>query len=251
MNTILHVGRQPASHETARHSHHDWELVYCTGGAGEFVFDGGLVLPYTTDQVAVIPPGMPHANRSVRGFTNIHILMSDLPLEADRPLIIDGDANRFLYDAFNAALHYFTGSFDGRAFLLPLYGQLIAASLAVRRPDWQRSEAVHRIETDILQNYANAAYDLNTCLRELPFNAEYLKKLFRKETGLTPLQYLTDVRLRNAANELALYDGKENISEIARLCGFSNPLYFSRLFKRKYGVSPRSYKSRALADAAL
>ena len=65
--------------------------------------------------------------------------------------------------------------------------------------------------------------------------------MFKKETGLTPLQYLTDRRLENAASTLSTYLGKGNISETARLCGFGDPLYFSRLFKKKYGVSPRSY----------
>ena len=68
--------------------------------------------------------------------------------------------------------------------------------------------------------------------------------MFKKETGLTPLQYLTDKRLENAASNLAMSGGRGNISEIAYQCGFSEPLYFSRLFKRKYGVSPRSYASK-------
>ena len=37
-----------------------------------------------------------------------------------------------------------------------------------------------------------------------------------------------------------------SITEIAHLCGFRNPLYFSRLFKQKYGVSPREYALSAL-----
>ena len=83
----------------------------------------------------------------------------------------------------------------------------------------------------------------------LPFCAGYLKKVFKQETGLTPLQYLTDKRLENAANNLAMSGGKGSISEIAYQCGFSEPLYFSRLFKRKYGVSPRSYASKQAAPS--
>ena len=85
---------------------------------------------------------------------------------------------------------------------------------------------------------------MNLFLNTLPFSAGYVKKVFKKETGLTPLQYLTDKRLENAASNLTMSGGRGNISEIAYQCGFSEPLYFSRLFKRKYGVSPRSYASR-------
>ena len=113
--------------------------------------------------------------------------------------------------------------------------------LAQYQPGRRHSGAVQRIEDDILQHYPDCAYDLNAYLGTLPFNTEYLKKLFKKETGLTPLQYLTEKRLESAASSLASYWGRGNVSETARLCGFSDPLYFSRLFKRKYGVSPRGY----------
>lgn len=241
MNDIIYVGRHAVTYDVLHHTHTGWELIYCTSGKGEFVF-ADRVLPYTVNQIVIIPPHIPHSNRSETGFTNIHITMSDLPLDIAEPLVMPADRNGFLYNAFNAAFYYYASDFEARDYLLPIYGQLIAASLTVRQPHRLRSDPVHRIETSILQNYSNSAYDLNACLRELPFNAEYLKKLFKKETGKTPLQYLTDVRLGNAANSLAAYDGRENISEIARLCGFSNPLYFSRLFKKKFGVAPRDYK---------
>lgn len=242
MNRITSVGRQPPTFGVARHAHPDWELIFCLTGSGELVFDGG-VLPYTANEIAVIPPNLPHANRSGAGFTNIHLTMADMPLDAAEPEIIPADGNGFLRNAFFAALYYAGGTFAGSAFLLPLYGQLIATSLTVRQPHRLRSDIVSHIETNILQNYADSAYDLNAYLRELPFNAEYLKKLFKKETGRTPLQFLTDTRLKSAAGSLALYENRENISEVARLCGFANPLYFSRLFKKKYGVSPREYRA--------
>ena len=47
--------------------------------------------------------------------------------------------------------------------------------------------------------------------------------------------------MENAASTLSTFWGKGNVSETARMCGFSDPLYFSRLFKKKYGVSPRNY----------
>ncbi|MGN0682328.1 MAG: helix-turn-helix domain-containing protein [Oscillospiraceae bacterium] len=38
---------------------------------------------------------------------------------------------------------------------------------------------------------------------------------------------------------------EQNISQIAYICGFSEPLYFSRVFKKNFGVSPKSYAERA------
>ncbi len=62
---------------------------------------------------------------------------------------------------------------------------------------------------------------------------------FKKHTGTTPCQYLLDIRM-NKAKEL-LKNGTFNISETAEFVGYDNPLYFSRIFKKNMGMSPREY----------
>ena len=215
------------------------------------IFDD-RTLRYSANDIAVIPPCLPHSNISSTGFTNIHIYLDEATLNQTEPFIIPADPNGFLLNAFAAAFYYYSGSPEDQALLLPLYGQLIVASLTTLDQKPLHSEIVQKLENDILENYPDCGYDLNLFLSALPFSAGYLKKVFKKETGLTPLQYLTEKRLENAASNLAMSGGKGNISEIAYQCGVSEPLYFSRLFKRKYGVSPRSYVSKhaALTEAA-
>lgn len=62
---------------------------------------------------------------------------------------------------------------------------------------------------------------------------------FKKHTGTTPGQYLSDIRI-NKAKEL-LKNGTFNISETAEFVGYDNPLYFSRIFKKNVGMSPSEY----------
>ena len=251
MNRIVYAGKHALTFSVSRHLHNSLELIFCTNGCGEMIFDGGT-LRYSTNDIVVVPPRLPHANVSAAGFTNIHICLDEATLNQAEPYVIPADPNGFLLNAFAAAFYYYSGSPEDRSVLLPLYGQLIAASLAARDQKPLRSEIVQSLENDILENYPDCGYDLNIFLNTLPFSAGYIKKVFKKETGLTPHQYLTDKRLENAASNLALSGGKGNISEIAYQCGFSEPLYFSRLFKRKYGVSPRSYAAKytALAKAS-
>ena len=239
MNHIIYAGKHALTWTVSQHLHKGWELIYCIGGDGEMVFEDRR-LGYGVNDVAIIPPMVPHSNVSEGGFTNIHINLADAALSHTEPMIVRADSNGFLLDAFKAAFYYYSEASGGRA-LLPLYGQLIVSHLALCQPGRRHSEVVRQIEDNILQHYPDCTYDLNAYLNSLPFNTEYLKKMFKKETGLTPLQYLTDRRLENAASTLSTYLGKGNISETARLCGFGDPLYFSRLFKKKYGVSPRSY----------
>ena len=239
VNDIIYVGKHALTWTVSRHLHKGWELIYCTSGDGEMIFDDQR-LPYSAHDIAVIPPMMPHVNQSVGGFTNIHMNLTDATLSGAEPRIVRADSTGFLLDAFRAAFYYYSESTAGRA-LLPAYGQLIAAFLTSYQSPQRHSDVVRQVEDHILHHYPDCGYDLNAYLSSLPFNTEYLKKMFKKETGLTPLQYLTDKRLENAASTLSTYFGKGNISETARMCGFSDPLYFSRLFKKKYGVSPRSY----------
>ena len=240
MNDIIYVGRHAITLRVSDHAHESCELIYCTSGSGELRFKD-KVLRYGKDSVVVIPPLLPHSNQSDTGFTNIHINMTDTTLNYKEPVVICCGPNEFLRQAFEAAFYYYSNNGLGRTTLLPVYGQLIASTVQMLSSDNVYSEVVQQIINNILNNYPDADYDLNAYLQSLPFSFEYLKKLFKNEVGMTPRQFLTDKRLENAANNLALSGCGSSISQIARQCGFQEPLYFSRLFKKKYGVSPKNY----------
>lgn len=70
---------------------------------------------------------------------------------------------------------------------------------------------------------------------------------FRQTVGMPPLAYLNEYRLSRALGELLHTDC--TVSEAARRSGFSDPLYFSRVFREKYGMSPRQYRSDYLLSA--
>jgi AraC-like DNA-binding protein len=63
---------------------------------------------------------------------------------------------------------------------------------------------------------------------------------FKKHYGVSPISYLNHYRLSLA--ESMLLDGNDSISEIAYQVGITDPLYFSRLFKKTFGLSPKEYK---------
>lgn len=63
------------------------------------------------------------------------------------------------------------------------------------------------------------------------------RKLFREYTGSSPIDYRNDIRLTNARNKLQ--SGEYNVSEAAYESGFSNLSFFIRLYKKKYGYTPK------------
>lgn len=250
MNDIIYAGKHSLTRNVSRHAHTSWELIYCTGGCGELLFDDGTELSYGAGTVAAIPPYLPHENRSRPGFTNIHLNVQDCTLTGKTPFLVTDDSNSFILNAFLAAFHHFYGSAGQRAMLLDIYGDLIVCYLTSYQSLPTHSRVVEEIESNIIQNYPDCNYELDSYLRSFPFSYDYLRKLFKKELGVTPHKYLIDKRLQTAAEQLRAGSFNSNITEISRLCGFREPLYFSRMFKKKYGVAPSYYGEHAGSGAA-
>ena len=74
-------------------------------------------------------------------------------------------------------------------------------------------------------------------------NPNYFHRLFTTACGVTPLQYLTEVRISHAKYELLNTD--RSVTEIAELCGFSTYNYFCTVFRKRCGMSPRDFRKKA------
>lgn len=74
----------------------------------------------------------------------------------------------------------------------------------------------------------------------------YLSKLFKKETGKTYLQYITEKRIEKAKELMNNTD--LNIYEIASKVSYNNAKYFSQLFKKVEGISPSEYRAKLLEN---
>jgi signal transduction histidine kinase/DNA-binding LacI/PurR family transcriptional regulator/CheY-like chemotaxis protein len=76
--------------------------------------------------------------------------------------------------------------------------------------------------------------------RHVGLSDDYLTYCFRKETGLTPVTYLTRYRINQA--QALLKNSDQSITEIALAVGFSDSGYFSRVFRREVGMPPDIYR---------
>jgi AraC family transcriptional regulator, transcriptional activator of pobA len=78
---------------------------------------------------------------------------------------------------------------------------------------------------------------------QLHLSSKYLSDLLKQETGKTALELIHLYVISEAKTMLAA--GDQRISEIAFQLGFENPPYFSRLFKREVGMSPKEFKNQS------
>ena len=87
-------------------------------------------------------------------------------------------------------------------------------------------------------------YDCDLKAEILPqlcgISGTYFRKIFQANYSVTPQKYILSKRLAHAKNIIDNGD-YDTISEIAASVGYSDPLYFSRAFKKKYGISPSQY----------
>jgi two-component system response regulator YesN len=90
------------------------------------------------------------------------------------------------------------------------------------------------------ENYANEDLNVENICSHLGVSAAYFSTVFRKETGKTFTNFLTDIRMNRAAELLV---GEEmKTYAIAKAVGYSDPNYFSYVFKKQFGVSPSKYR---------
>jgi len=68
-------------------------------------------------------------------------------------------------------------------------------------------------------------------------------RLFKSKTGISPINYINQARLRKASALLKRSHQPLNCEEVARKCGFSDPGYFSTCFRKEFGKSPTLYRN--------
>lgn len=244
MNDVVYVGKHLRTYNVQEHDHDSWEFIYCTSGSGEFTFADKSTLHYSTGDVVIVPPHVNHTNNSVKGFTNIHVRIVDATLPFKSPTVIVDDSDRHVLGAFEDIFFYYNNTLDKRQLLLSALSNLIVNYVIALQNDKQLSKIVEEIKSDIVRNFPDCNYRLDDYLKSLPFSYDYLRKLFKNEMGITPHAYLTHIRMQTAEKLLSSIDHEYNVTKVASMCGYDEPLYFSRVFKKHFDCSPVNYAKR-------
>lgn len=112
--------------------------------------------------------------------------------------------------------------------------------------DLAAQDPVARARSIIHERYAENL-SLASIAGEIFVSSYYLSHLFRRSLGVTFLDYLTNYRLQQARRFLE--DSHCPIEEVAQRVGYADPRHFSKLFKRKLGISPSQYRLRRTSAA--
>lgn len=272
------VWAMPRQEPMGLHRHEFAELTIVTGGAAAHVTEQGRY-PITAGDVFFVPPEQPHGFAEVRGLGLVNVLF--LPARLPEPTAeVKGlpgyqalfesepryrDAQGFaghlrlppeelervaalLRELEAEARAYAPG---GATLAAALFAQLVVrlarsygrhASSAGRR-----LLAVQKAIRHIEERHAEAM-ELNVLATKAGMSLSTFKRAFKTVTGVSPIDYLLQVRLARACH--LLRDAERTVTEAALAAGFNDSNYFARQFRARMGLAPREWRAAQRAAGA-
>jgi len=246
------------------HSHAAIEILGCLHGSLEYEFAGRASVVLQSGSFLVVPPRLPH--RITGGCTTPSrrfsvFLRTTLPRHSEftvftpaeyRDLLVQLLSKRLTQTEIPAARNWeMTALADGivawgqnrgkppfalRTALLSALGFFASA---YRAPRSRSEEELIREACSWLRGHAAEDVALDDLVAHIGYGRSRFFQLFRKQTGVTPLEWLNRHRIDRASQ--LLLRRTDTIAAIARTVGLPNTTYFARLFRRYTGTTPHLY----------
>ena len=108
-------------------------------------------------------------------------------------------------------------------------------------PRIRHSTAVYKITEYVNANYAKKI-SLDDVAKKVFLSRSYISSVFKEEIGMSLTDYVREVRIERSKQ--LLLDSTVRIVDIAGMCGFDDQSYFTKVFHRSVGVTPKQYRER-------
>lgn len=234
----------------------DYQIIYIKRGVGHFQFGEGQVVAVPQNNIVFYKPYQPqiytyYPQDNTESYwihfsgTEAEAFLKSLNLDKVKQLPFSDSysfvstVNKITNEMRFQRAHYNTVCVAELTKLLVL----INRESASKKNKTNQTDAIQHICRDIEDNYfldiSNSEY-----ADKYNMSVSNFLRLFKKSTGTTPLHYKLTLRIQMAENLLVASD--YSISQIAQIVGFTDKLYFSRIFKKINSVSPSEYRKNAL-----
>ena len=233
----------------------DYQLLYIVSGKGHFYFHGEDRVVYAGRMVLIQPRQEQHYEYFGEDKPEVywvHFTGSDVKnilhsynIPMDDPIFYSGASSTYSY-LFKEMIHELQDCKTGYEDLLTMYLRQIFLLVQRTRQEERPTVSTYiQEEMEFARRYFNEHYNEPISIQEYAESRNmsvcYFQRNFKQIVKHTPMQYLLTIRVNNAASLLETTD--YSMAEIAAIVGYEDPLYFSRLFRKIKGVSPRDYRN--------
>jgi AraC-like DNA-binding protein len=222
----------------------DFDFWYVSSGEGEITI-GENVLSLESGTALILPPDTricaSHNPRNPLSVYAVHFMPADREdLSRFTSRLIDIDQPLFILELF----HRLNREFSIADSLAHLWFEAILAEFyrnAVRR-DHSGSpySCVIRDMCSRIRNKPSDPWKIKDLAEQIPVSRDHFIRVFKKETGVTPGQYIIEQRLSMAQH--LLLESSLTVQRISEICGFDSLPWFSRLFHQKKKVTPGEFR---------
>lgn len=235
------------------HNHHFTELFYIINGKGNFIFEEDTLEVKKGDFV-VINPNVDHTESSDENFFLEYIALGfqglsfTLPQDKHLPpgILLNTEKNMQFSILLKGILNEAKNKNENYELIChDLLEVLILLVLREGRYHLKHSEN-KKINSHIVtvKRYIEHFYKKDITLDKLAeishMSKYYMAHSFKAAIGISPIEYLTDIRINKA--KILLESTNYSIEEISDFTGFSSPSYFSQSFKNNLGITPTQYR---------
>lgn len=225
-------------------SHSVYRMHYVARGSG-ILHMPGRCWSLEEGELFFVLPAVPFAIEDTGGLEHIYIsyigaranmIMDRLKISGQNCVFPNfGEVGDFWSDSLRAGP--MMRELRSESVLLYTFSVLGGRILEEERAERGKSDSAERIKRYIDDNFSDTELSLEKIGEALGYHRKYVSGVFKERLHIGVAEYLNVVRIQHACT--LMEQGFTSVQDIASLCGFRDPLYFSRVFRKRLGISPR------------